>query len=251
VRNYFRVALRRLGYDIVRYDGTANVGFPRRDLTDEEWEIYRKVEPYTMTGVERVVTLIRAVRYLIDNGIEGDFVECGVWRGGSMMAVAYALKSKGATGRKLFLYDTFSGMPPPSVRDVRYDGETASGLLATRTKDAPLWAYASLEDVTANLTSTGYPMENLRLIRGKVEDAIPREAPARICLLRLDTDWYESTRHELIHLYPRLERNGILVIDDYGHWRGAKEATDEFFDQSKPAPFLHRIDYTGRLIVKT
>ena len=250
MRNYFRIAMRRLGYDIVRNSRPADVGLPR-DLMDEELEIYRKVEPYTMTGVERVVTLIRAVRYLIDNGIEGDFVECGVWRGGSMMAVAYALRSIGVMGRKLFLYDTFSGMPAPSDRDARYDGETASDLLATVTKDTPVWAYASHEDVTTNLASTGYPMENIRFIQGKVEDAIPQEAPTRICLLRLDTDWYESTKHELIHLYPRLERNGILIIDDYGHWRGAKEATDEFFGQSKPAPFLHRIDYTGRLVVKT
>lgn len=250
MRNYFRRALRRLGYDLVRYTTPGDLCFPG-DVTEEEKEIYRKVQPYTMTSVERVVTLFRAVTCVIDNRIVGDFVECGVWRGGSMMAVAYALKGRGETGRELFLYDTFMGMSSPSDRDVRYDGEAASDLLAAATKDTPIWACASLDDVTTNLASTGYPMENVHFIQGKVEDTIPQEAPASICLLRLDTDWYESTKHELIHLYPRLAKHGVLIIDDYGHWQGVKEATDEFFGPSKPTPFLHRIDYTGRLVVKT
>ena len=111
-------------------------------------------------------------------------------------------------------------------------------------------AYASLEDVTGNLASTGYPVHNVHFVPGKVEETIPETAPDRICLLRLDTDWYESTRHELVHLYPRVVTSGILIIDDYGHWRGAREATDEYFRQCEPAPFLHRIDYTARLVVK-
>jgi O-methyltransferase len=252
MRNFFRGAVRRLRREPVQHTQPVpvEVALPS-DLTPEEAEVYRKVEPYTMTGVDRVVTLIRAVKYLVDNGIEGDFVECGVWRGGSMMAVAYALRNLGITDRKLFLFDTFSGMTAPSGEDARYDGESASNLLARATREEPIWAYASLEDATANLASTEYPRENIRFVQGKVEETIPREAPSRICLLRLDTDWYESTRHELTHLYPRLERNGILIIDDYGHWRGAKQATDEFFNQSRPAPFLHRVDYTGRLVVKT
>jgi O-methyltransferase len=247
MRNYFKIAIRRLGYDLVHYQEETG---PNRDWSDDEVELYRKVEPYTMTSIERVITLIRAARYLVENGVEGDFVECGVWRGGSMMAIAYTLKSIGVTDRKLLLFDTFSGMPGPSDKDTRYDGRTASDLLTTVKKDAPIWAYASLEDVQSNLASTGYPLENIRFIPGQVEDTIPQDAPAGICLLRLDTDWYESTKHELIHLYPRLEKNGILIIDDYGHWQGARQATDEFFGQWKPAPFLHRIDYTGRLLVK-
>ena len=82
--------------------------------------------------------------------------------------------------------------------------------------------------MTRNLLSTGYPGGNLVLVEGKVEETIPRTMPAQICLLRLDTDWYESTRHELIHLYPKLIKNGVLIIDDYGHWRGSKQATDEY-----------------------
>jgi O-methyltransferase len=221
-----------------------------RDVMADEAKIIRKIKPYTMTSIDRAVSLIRAVKYVIENRLEGEFVECGVWRGGSMMAVARTLINLGETSRQLFLYDTFSGMPMPTAKDARFDGSAASDLLAEATDDSRIKAFASLEDVTTNIRSTGYPAENIHLVQGRVEDTIPLKAPERICLLRLDTDWYESTKHELLHLYPRLVTNGILIIDDYGHWRGAKEATDEYFRGCKPAPFLHRIDYTARLIVK-
>jgi O-methyltransferase len=228
---------------------TARYDLPR-DITAEEADIFRAIEPYTMTSVERAISLIRAVQYVVGNHLEGAFVECGVWRGGSMMAVARALMNMGQTGRSLFLYDTFTGMPPPTATDARFDGRAASELAAAAHEDSWMRAYASRDEVTRNLASTGYPMENIHCIQGKVEDTIPQTAPEDICFLRLDTDWYESTRHELVSLYPRLVRNGILIIDDYGHWRGAKEATEEYFSRFTPAPFLHRIDYTGRLIIK-
>jgi hypothetical protein len=88
-------------------------------------------------------------------------------------------------------------------------------------------------------------------IKGKVEETIPEQAPAQIALLRLDTDWYESTYHELVHLYPRLSPGGILIIDDYGHWAGARKAVDEYFAEHRLNLFLHRIDYTGRICIKT
>jgi O-methyltransferase len=248
--NYFRNVLRQLGYDIVRQDRFASPVIAS-DLTEEEKEIYRKVQPYTMTSLERVITLVRAVTYVVVNKIDGDFVECGVWRGGSMMAVAHTLKGIGATDRQLLLFDTFAGMSTPSAEDVRFDGTAACDLLSTAPPDSPVWGCARLEDVRSNLASTGYPAENVHFVKGKVEDTIPREAPARICLLRLDTDWYESTKHELTHLYPRLSRNGVLIIDDYGHWQGARRATDEYLGQRTPSPFLHRIDYTGRLVIRT
>ncbi len=245
-----RAGVRRLGFDLVRADGAAGERLPR-DMTGEEREIYRRVEPYTMTSVERVLALSRAVRYVVENGVAGDFVECGVWRGGSAMTVALTLLGVGEAARTLHLYDTFEGMPAPSEKDARYDGALASDLLAESPRDAPVWAAATLDDVRANMSATGYPQERVRYVCGKVEETIPREAPERIALLRLDTDWYESTKHELEHLYPRLERGGLLIIDDYGHWRGAREATDEYFKDARPAPFFHRIDYTGRMTVKT
>lgn len=237
--------LRRFGYDIVRHRKTPKAPRFPRDLTEEEIEICEVVKPFTITSVERIVALIRAIRYLSDNDIEGEIVECGVWRGGSMMAAAHALQRSGDTTRKLYLYDTFAGMPAPTEKDIRFDGVGADQL------NEEGGTVASKRDVATNLLSTGYPEHNIHLIEGRVEETIPKTVPSRICLLRLDTDWYESTRHELIHLYPRLVKYGVLIIDDYGHWKGAKDATDEFFTHSNYKPFMHRIDSDARLVIKT
>ena len=218
--------------------------FPR-DITTEERAIFERVEPYTMTSIERVISLIRAVKHVTQ--LEGDFVECGVWQGGSMMAVALSLLNLQQSDRHLYLYDTFEGMTPPTEKDLRYDGVHVSELLANSDREGWIWAEAGLDVVRNNLNSTGYPSANIKYIKGRVEDTIPKTIPDKICLLRLDTDWYESTRHELEHLYPRLVSGGILIIDDYGHYQGAKQAVDEFFG---PRTFLHRIDYTGRMLVK-
>lgn len=241
--------VRRFGYDIVRYKPDIESYLPP-DLSRDEREIYEAVAPFTMTSIERVVSLVQATKYILENKIEGDIVECGVWRGGSMMAVAYTLLQFGDTARTLYLYDTFTGMPEPTSKDRLLGGTPASQLLANTPEMSGIWCYADEHDVLGNLKSTGYPENRIRLIQGRVEDSIPRTLPNSISLLRLDTDWYESTKHELVHLYPKLTRFGILIIDDYGHWMGAKEATDEYFEQMMPRPLLQRIDYTGRLIVK-
>lgn len=251
LKRFMRMGLRRFGYDLARYDPDQSKNLLPHDMTAEEKEIYAAVSPFTSTGVDRVISLIRATTYIVENRIEGDFVECGVWRGGSMMAVAHTLKRLGETTRTLYLYDTFAGMTPPTDHDKQFDGLSAAERL-NREDDTKsgAWCYADKADVTRNILSTGYPAENILLVEGKVEDTIPQTLPAAICLLRLDTDWYESTKHELTHLYPNLVENGILIIDDYGHWQGSRQATDEYFSQAAVKPFLQRVDYTCRLIVK-
>lgn len=203
-----------------------------------------------MLSMERVLANIRAVDHVIMNGIPGDVVECGVWRGGSGMALALAMKDQDS--RHLWMYDTYAGMTEPMDVDVSYAGASAAELLALERPETSernlVRAYASLADVQANIEATGYPMDQVKFVRGPVEQTIPADVPERIALLRMDTDWYESTRHELIHLYPLLSPGGILIIDDYGHWRGARKAVDEFFDHVPI--YLNRIDYTGRLAVK-
>lgn len=221
------------------------------DLSSDELEVYETVKPFTMTSLERIVSVIQATKYIIANGIEGDFVECGVWQGGSMMAACLTLLNLGISDRRFYLYDTFEGMSEPTVEDVQYDGKQAAALMDAAKTGTDNWCYADLESVTRNLKSTGYPMENIHLIKGKVEDTIPKTLPSQIAMLRLDTDWYESTRHELTHLYPNLVKNGILIIDDYGHWKGSKQATDEYFEKLAFKPFLQRVDYTGRIALKT
>jgi AcrR family transcriptional regulator len=134
--------------------------------------------------------------------------------------------------------------------DVAVHGESAKELYAGLQKSSEGWCKATLEDVQATMSQSGYPASRIHYVRGRVEDTIPGTIPGQIAVLRLDTDWYESTRHELEHLYPRLVRGGILMIDDYGHWQGARRATDEYLKVAAPGVFLHRIDYTGREMVK-
>jgi O-methyltransferase len=219
----------------------------------EPWvaQIIEKTAPFTMTSHERISALCHAVRYATKHNIPGDIVECGVWRGGSMMAAALTLLREQDLTRTLYLFDTFEGMPPPTELDrAARSGKSAALLLEEADESSLIWAHAPLDDVRANLASTNYPADRIRFIRGRVEDTIPREAPHNIVILRLDTDWYASTRHELIHLYPKLSVGGVLVVDDYGHWEGARKAVDEYINDNRLPILLQRIDYTGRIAVK-
>ena len=233
------------------WQAAQQVAYPP-DFSPADVQLCERVRKLTMTSPERIAALTQAVRYVVANGLPGSFVECGVWRGGSMVAVALTLAELGDTTRDLYLFDTFEGMTAPSERDRTYSGVSADAALShdRREEGRNYWCIAGIEDVTANMKATGYPMERVHLIRGPVESTIPEQAPEGIALLRLDTDWYASTRHELEHLYPRLLSRGVLLIDDYGHWEGARGAVDEYLDALPRKPLLTRIDYTGRCCVK-
>jgi len=199
-----------------------------RFYDDEVRSVIRAVRPWTMTSDEKLFALVVAVRYVVDHGIRGDIVECGVWRGGSMQAIARVLAARGVVDRELHLFDTFEGMPPPTAQDVRHGGPPAAELLATRPRTAKVWAIADLEDVRAGMDQVPYPSHRIHYHQGLVEDTIPRGAPEQIALLRLDTDWYASTKHELEHLYDRVPSGGVVIIDDYDYWEGSRKAVDEF-----------------------
>lgn len=220
------------------------------DLKEDKsfYDLYRQVSTFTMTSPERLHALYEATKFTIDKRLDGAFVECGVWKGGSSMMIALTLKKLNILDRDIYLYDTFEGMSEPSEADKDLQGNAAKQLLETSSKDAGVWAYSTLNEVKENMDRTGYPMERIHFVKGKVEDTIPGIIPEQIALLRLDTDWYESTRHELVHLYPRLAETGALIIDDFGHWQGAKKAVLEYFED-QPV-LMNRIDYTGRLIQK-
>ncbi|HEY3797821.1 MAG TPA: TylF/MycF/NovP-related O-methyltransferase [Caulobacteraceae bacterium] len=220
------------------------------DADPKVLEIFARVKPYTMTSPDRIIALCEAVRYVARSGIPGAVVECGVWRGGSSMAAALMLAELGETSRELCLFDTFEGMSEPTEMDKRArDAADAGRLLDTSKRDEKIWCYSPLDEVKANLASTGYPADRTRFVQGKVEDTLPAAAPESIAVLRLDTDWYESTRCELEHLYPRLSPGGVLIIDDYGAWEGARRAVDEYIAAGAPI-LLNRIDETGRIGVK-
>ncbi len=222
------------------------------DLDPAFQPILHRCQPATMTSVERLYALYKAVEYLSAAGIAGDFVECGVWRGGSMMCAALTLLRAADISRQLYLYDTFEGMVPPLLADVDLNGQPAAARLSLekRTESSHIWAYAPIDTVHGNMASTGYPEDNITYVRGPVEQTIPDTVPETIALLRLDTDWYASTRHELEHLFPRLVKGGVLIIDDYGHWQGARRAVDEYFSTSDCKILLNRIDYTGRVGIR-
>jgi len=222
--------------------------FPN-DFDAELSEIIRAVRPFTMTSNDKLHALISATRYLAKHQIAGDIVECGVWRGGSMHAVARTLDSVGDHSRELYLLDTFEGMPPPTEKDVRLDGQTAQALLDAGTREQTIWAYATLEDVQAGFETVPYPSEKVHYVKGKVEETVPEHTPETIALLRLDTDWYDSTRHELEHLYPRLVSGGVLIIDDYGTWQGSQQATDEFLEKTGVRLLMVRAG-RGRIAIK-
>ena len=158
---------------------------------------------------------------------------------------------RGRDDRNIHMFDTFEGMSTPSEIDRRAsDRAAASQLLTTSKMTDQIWCHSTLDEVRANMRFTQYPADRLRFVRGKVEDTISGDAPDTIALLRLDTDWYESTRHELEHLFPRLSPGGVLIIDDYGAWEGARRAVDEYFASGDHPMLLNRIDYTGRIGIK-
>jgi hypothetical protein len=248
VKTSVRSLLERHGYTIA----PVRSRWPS-DFGDTDIAFVEGVSPYTMTTPAALVVLADAVRHVASARIPGAVVECGVWRGGSMMAVARTLLSVDRDDVDLYLLDTFEGMPAPTSRDVHWSGQSAEELLAREADvgSSTIWARAQLDEVARAMALTGYPSSRVHFVQGRVQDTVPEHAPEQIALLRLDTDWYESTKHELTHLYPRVSQGGIVIIDDYGWWRGQREATDEYFRDHPPRPFLARVDDSGvRIAVK-
>ncbi|HAD35267.1 MAG TPA: macrocin O-methyltransferase [Chitinophagaceae bacterium] len=235
----------KFGYKIVKDDF--------REQYAEFIDIYDFCKPYTMTSVERMYALYKGVEYVVKNNIPGDFVECGVWKGGSSMLIAKTLQKFGVNDRKIWMYDTYEGMSEPGEEDKDVGGAAATILLESASKEdqESVWCYSSLDEVKLNLQKTEYSESFMFFIKGKVEDTLPNEIPSEnIALLRLDTDWYESTKHEMRYLFPKLVKNGVLIIDDYGHWVGARKAIDEYFAAHHLSPLLIPIDYSGRISLK-
>jgi hypothetical protein len=220
-----------------------------RDYDDEAVRTIAAVQPWTMTSPEKLNALILAVRHVAKHKIPGDIVECGVWRGGSMQATALTLLAADDTSRELYLFDTFEGMPPPTEEDLRHDGKSAADLLAGNARTSGVWAVASLADVQDGMAHVAYPQDQIHFVPGMVEDTVPDQAPEQIAVLRLDTDWSASTKHELEMLYPRLVSGGVLLIDDYGWWQGSRKAVDEYLEETGEQLLLLRMA-EGRIAVK-
>ena len=251
IKKIIKKILKYLGYKISRVDFNE---YPY-DIDKQHIREYKNIKEYTVTNIERIDALLNSVKYISENDIEGDLVECGVWRGGSCMAMAKQMIKNNDVSRKIWLYDTFQGMTEPTEKDIEVEtGKRVSDLMENEKKNTEkynVWAYAPIDEVKNNMINTNYPIDNINFIVGKVEDTLYSDKiPNKIALLRLDTDWYESTKIELEVLYPLLSSGGILIVDDYGHFEGARKAVDEYFSKFDKKPYIHRIDYTARIIIK-
>lgn len=248
IKEMIETALKRRGLKLV----PTNKDEPfSPDMEDGFKSIYTLAKPFTMTSIERMYALYKGTQYIVQAKIPGDIVECGVWKGGSAMVSALTLLQLGVTDRDIYLYDTYEGMSEPTEKDVHFTGTSAKTEWGqSKKQDHNEWCYASLEEVEKNLIATGYPKDRIHFVKGPVESTIPSTVPEKISILRLDTDWYDSTYHELTHLYPLISDNGLLIIDDYGCWQGAKDAVDTYFKNDAGQVYLSRIDYTGRIAIK-
>lgn len=227
---------------------------PEFSKSEKDFVNYVYTRRLTMVGPSRLFSVVTAVRHSIRHEVAGDFVECGVWRGGASLLAALLIRDLGSS-LAVRMFDTFEGMSTPSDHDVEIQsGKRAAEFhslkqLGTHNE----WAYASLEEVKQHFSEAGIDEAQAIFVKGKVEDTlrIPANVPGRISTLRLDTDWFESTRVELEILYPRLGIGGALLLDDYGYWEGARRAVDEYFQGLGPkAPMLNIVDAEGRVAIK-
>ena len=204
-------------YDLIESFGYELEDY-RRGTPATYLAIWRAVRGYTVTSPSRIFGLLGAVEYLTTHKVPGAVVECGVWKGGSMFAALRKLVELGDTSRPAYFFDLFEASTEQEVKE--------------------------------RAAETRYRPELVTTIKGDVLATLDAIDTGTIALLRLDTNTYETTKRELEVLWPRLAPGGVLILDDYGHWPCFKRAVDEFFTAQGIKPWLHRIDYTGRIVVK-
>jgi hypothetical protein len=233
------------------------------DLEEEAREAIRIVRSHTMLSYERLITLYQQAAHCERARVPGCFVECGTWKGGAVAIMALANLRHGDRRRPLHLFDSFEGIPEPdegadgekAAREVRSVGGAARGRLS------PVEGfYERFADGVGTLEINRRLMEEivrydpayLRYHKGWFQDTVPRDAAGvgPVAILRLDGDWYASTKVCLEHLYGNVVPGGFVVVDDYGHYPGCRKAVDEFLEREGIRPFLTHIDYTGRYWIK-
>ena len=242
------------GYQFTRL--SAYQGYPAPvEMNDQDIELVQWVrnEELSMVSFAGLFSTVAAAKYVAENEIDGDFVECGVWRGGNSIIAAEIFKRYGLD-KKVFLFDTFKGMTAPTEddRSIEDDQPAWREFMRQQKETHNSWCYASLGEVQNNFRKRNLLDANVVFIEGPVEETLRKKGvpPTCISFLRLDTDWYESTKVELETLYPSVTNGGVVVIDDYGCWSGSKKATDEYFSAGKERPFLHATDDTRRIGIK-
>lgn len=222
------------------------------EITDNESIMIKSIQPYTMNSISSSWAIIQSIKHINEKKIEGDIVECGVFRGGNII-LTKMLCNEFRLNKKIFAYDTFDGMPEPTIHDRDLKNIHAKPTYDKYKLNNTSWCKADLNEVKSNILKFNFDIEeDFYFIKGKVEETlkIEKNIPEKIALLILDTDFYDSTKIELEVLYPRLQKGGILIIDDYGHWKGSKKAVDEYFNTNSSFVWMHRINYASRLLIK-
>lgn len=249
---------------LVRRTGYTISPIPKHDpglggLDDRFFDVLQGMQNIGAFEMKQFTTY-SAVDYVLRAGVEGDLIECGVYQGRQVLMMAQTLLARGVDDREIYLYDTFAGQIKPTPADYKDKDNPEASFKANLarwekgqiTGASKAWKVATVDEVRANVYRSGYPEGRFHFVKGDVLKTLPNDNHARIAVLRLDTDWYESTRHELECLYDRVVVGGVLIIDDYGRWRGCRKAVDELFERLGPrAPMLVRTGPSERLCIKT
>jgi hypothetical protein len=200
--------------------------------------LFRQVQPYTMCSNARLRGLYRAVRYVAEKRVGGDLVECGSARGGSAALMVLTSRHLGER-RKIWLFDTFEGLPAPTSDDPDYEvaslftGDCVGTLNEVRTLFERLHVAA-----------------DARFVKGLFQETLHKSHIPAIAVLHIDGDWYESVKVCLDELYDKVAPGGVIQFDDYGYWEGARRAVDEFLKRREINLPLLRLDYSGRFLIK-
>lgn len=245
-KNLISKVLSKMGYSVINHNQKIV------ELSKKDDDLIHLVKNYSMTPKIRIYNLLQALRHLKIKKIEGDYVECGVWKGGNILLFKKFLENEDTINRNIYAFDTFEGMTVPDKNDFEIStNNTAIKLLQKdKNKETNVWGICSLDQVKRNISKHTKDLKNINFVKGAVEKTLNenKNIPEKISLLRLDTDWYQSTRKELEVLYEKVSSGGIIIIDDYGHWGGSRKAVDEFF--SDKYVWMHYVDYACRLIIK-
>lgn len=248
VRNYVSKKLSNLGY---RLSPTArDLSYVIPETSAEDRRVIEVASAFTSTEPVAQWAFVQAISHVHRAGVPGDIVECGVWKGGNLI-IAALMRERLGFEREIWGYDTFAGMTQPGAEDVKpgFDVDAHRKFERLRRGGVVDWCYSPREEVERNLRAATGEL-GVRLVEGDVEKTLLDEEnlPERIAILRLDTDFYASTKKELEVLYPRLSPGGVLIVDDYGVWAGSRQAVDEYFGEDKP--WMHYVNRGVRLAVK-
>lgn len=244
----YRKVPKMLGYELEE-EAVANIAIVRKN---------------TMLSYPRLTCLFNQVAFCEKNSIEGAFVECGVWKGGAIGLMALANLKYGKVKRDLHLFDAFDDICEPDaekdkgvafeeLEQLGFKHKMAGKLIPIKGIYAGIGGHGTIEECEKLLLEKiKYPKNNIIFHKGWFQNTLPLNASkiGPIAILRLDGDWYASTKVCLENLFDQVVSGGFVIIDDYGHYEGCKKAVDEFIHEKKLNVFLHFVDYTCRYWIK-